>query len=193
MKYILILLAFFGISLSHGTYTLDKKEILNGGQDYLYLVVNSGQNYYVATNEKIEESKVNGKLLSSDKFWDPEHCAQMLTLTTPDHLYFFDTQFKENSSSEFFDVIYRYNIGKNVLETFRSEEHKNIYSVYLEDRKINIYYVDKSGMFYSAILKEDGDKFVFSDIKTITEKDIKYKPSLRLPDLNILGKYYIVQ
>ncbi len=193
--FILIGLSFyFKTDLMSGdtrqSFTKEKGEVLSkDGKAYLYRFKEEkkdkeekeiGRFWYIATNQKLEEINFSEKnkfeKVSENVFWDPEHCAQMLTLTTPEHLYFLESRFKEGSVSDFYDVIYKFNIKENSVDTYKSNSHLNIYSLILENQKIKVFYKDnETQKFYVSDLEELGDKIKYTNTQEIKEEDIVYR------------------
>ncbi len=173
-----------------------KSEVLEkDGRAYLYKINEGEKDWFVATNVDLESKGVAAERVSENIFWDPEHCAQMLTLTVDDNLYFFESKFKGYSSTEFYDLIYKFNLKENRMKTFRADEHVNVYSVILEQAKIYVFYKQGDG-FYKAQLLENDDTLSYQNIVSVKEDDIVYrdwKGNLEVLDKMEGLKYFIIQ
>ena len=83
------------------SFVKEKSEFLVAdGKAYLYKIKDKEKDiekfWFVATNAKLENTDLDKdkfEKVSENIFWDPEHCAQMFTLTVGDNLYFFESRF----------------------------------------------------------------------------------------------------
>lgn len=163
---------------------------------YLYKIQVGGSFWFVASNQVLDN--VSGaEKISENIFWSPEHCASMLTLNVADTIYFFESKFKEGSSNEFYDVVYKYDVQTNRMETFESSKHLNLYSVIFKEDKIAVFYQD-GDMFYKAQLVQDGEKIDYANKQKISQDEIEYNTwkgeieSLeKIKDNNL--KYFVIQ
>jgi hypothetical protein len=143
--------------------------------------------------KKIENTKIKSELISTNEFWDPEKCAQMLSATLLPNLYFFDTEFKGDSTTKFVDVIYIFNLEDKTLRTFKNEQHKNIYSAVATGENIQIYYLDEDGNYYKSVLKDFAEKVEFVQTEKIDLEDIVYS-ELKNPSIDLgVTKYFTIQ
>jgi len=203
-KFVIIALVFFVLAVLSVIFSIGfdfkKSEaipLVDDGKAFLYEVLSEEKKVYVATNKKLDDQKMVSKLISTNAFWDPEHCASMLTLSTTNYIYFFESKFKEGSASDFYDVVYKFDIKNNTLQTFDFKDHKNIYSVILENENIVVYYkINETQKFYKSNLDEKGGNLVYVNVNEIREADIKYGEwKGKLDELDkVTGlKYFVIQ
>jgi hypothetical protein len=159
---------------------------------YLYKMQDRGSFWFVASNKMLD-----AEMVSENAFWSPEHCASMLTLEVLGTIYFFESKFKQDSSNEFYDVVYKYDVRTNMMETFESTKHLNLYSAILKEGKIFVFY-QEGDEFYKAELIEKENSLDYTNKQKISESEIEYNPwkgeieSLEKINDNTF-KYFVIQ
>lgn len=190
----IIYLINFNLNRSEVVYKKIDSEVLTpNSKNYLYKINQNNKTFFLATDKKINNPDIDNTLISEDKFWSPANCAGMLTAIVHDNLYFFDTQFKGSETNEFIDVIYKYNIPTNTLTTYKSQMHKNIYSVAYLENKINIFYQEPDERFFQTTLKEENNQMSFADKKEIVEKEIYYPERIEVTGISKDTTYFLIQ
>ncbi len=199
---ILVFLGYKNLFASRDFIKTKDEKMQPDGKAYLYKIKENNNKeekfWYVATNKILEKKNLEGiafEKVSENIFWDPEHCAQMLTLTVGNDLYFFESKFKLNQTNEFYDVIYKFDTKNNLMQTFESQKHTNLYSMIFENNKIFVFYKDGEE-FYKTELVEQENKISFENKKIIKEGDIVYrnwKGNIESLDKIENLKYFIIQ
>jgi hypothetical protein len=140
---------------------------------------NTDEYYYIATNQALKnvEKNKNLNLLSKDIFWNPVRCAQMKSFYTKDKIFLVDSLFanpEDNNGSEFVDLLYVYDVEKNILSSYKLNQHLNILDFDKKDFKaengnILIYFRNEQNMLNQA--KLDLKTFEFAEIKKVEDQN----------------------
>lgn len=191
--FLTLILAFFVFSyVSNTKVTFNEKMSRKVGdvtENSLYKIINGSKTFYFATNKVLEDKYLNKNMvyLSSDIFWNPERCAQMMSFYTEDKIYFFDTEVvnpEEHNGQYFSNLLHVYDLETKILKTYQSDKYINISGVekrFIENKegKLNLYLQDKNYKNYVS-------KFDFNNLE-IT-KNCSFLSCDYLPDTQLITK-----
>jgi hypothetical protein len=138
----------------------ERRQIGDGSKNSLYKVEVGGSVHYFTVNDILDKKFIdrNTTYISSDMFWSPEACAQMISFYTPRSIFFFETKVSnpdENNGEYFVNYIHVFDIEQKNLTTYTSSKYFNLASVkqrYISDdrHKVEIYIQNKDFKTFRA-------------------------------------------